>query len=113
MYNQFVKNMEWFLELNKGADGHDYRYKLVKRLKPLTDINEFNRLRYHDINYYNELENLIWAIGHETEKYPSFKALSWELYGYGFDGKQNHSENKSLSEQLQIIDLLLGTQYWH
>ncbi len=113
MYSQFVKNMEWFLELNKGGKGQNYRYELVKRLEPLTDIHRFKVLKTDDIEYYNELLNIVWLIGHNIEKYPSFKALSWELWGYGFDGEEHSSNGKDVDEQLRIIDLLLGTQYWH
>ncbi|GAU76034.1 hypothetical protein F3D3_0630 [Fusibacter sp. 3D3] len=39
--------------------------------------------------------------------------LSWELWGYGFDGEYHNVNEDVLEEQLKIIDLLLGTQYWH
>tara|TARA_Y100001933_G_scaffold246032_1_gene277400 strand:+ start:395 stop:736 length:342 start_codon:yes stop_codon:yes gene_type:complete len=113
MYNQFVKNMDWFLELNKGSNGKNYRYEMVKRLEPLKDINCFKALRYQDSEYYNELLNLIWSIGDNIDRYPSFKSLSWELWGYGFDGEKHISNSKDIEEQLKIIDLLLSTQYWH
>lgn len=113
MYNQFVKNMDWFLELNKGSNGKNYRYEMVKRLEPLKDINRFKALRYQDSEYYNELLNLIWSIGNNIDRYPSFKSLSWELWGYGFDGEKHISNSKDIEEQLKIIDLLLSTQYWH
>lgn len=113
MYNQFVKNMDWFLELNKSTNDHNYRYDIVKRLEPLKDINRFKSLKYEDVEYYNELLNLVWSISHSIDKYPSFKALSWELWGYGFDGEQHKVNYKDLDEQLKIIDLLLSTQYWH
>lgn len=46
-------------------------------------------------------------------KYPAFKVFSWELWGYGFDGKYYDVDEKELEEQLRLIDLLLSTQYWH
>lgn len=113
MYNQFVKNMDWFLELNKGSNGKNYRYEMVKRLEPLKDINRFKALRHQDVEHYNELLNLIWSIGNNIDKYSSFKSLSWELWGYGFDGEKHISNSKDIEEQLKIIDLLLSTQYWH
>ena len=113
MYNQFVKNMDWFLELNKGTSDQNYRYELVKRLEPLKDLHKFKSLKYKDVEYYRELMNLIWTISHNTDRYPSFKALSWELWGFGFDGAQHNVNSKVLDEQMKIIDLLLSTQYWH
>lgn len=101
--------MDWSLELNKGANGHNYRYELVKRLEPLKDINRFKALKSDDIEYYNELQNIVWSIAHNIERYPSFKALSWELWGYGFDGEEHNSNSKYIDDQLRVIDLLLGT----
>lgn len=113
MYNQFVKNMEWFLELNNGANEGDYRYALVKKLEPLKDIKQFRQLKSVDEAYYKELMNIIWSIGENADKYPAFKAFSWELWGNGFDGAPHKVKKETLEDQLKMIDLLLSTQYWH
>ncbi|BEP29543.1 hypothetical protein [Helicovermis profundi] len=114
MYRQFVKNLENFLLINyKENESLNYRYKLVKSLNVLTDINKYNELQKTNIKKYNEISNIIWSLQENTDKYPSFKMFSWELWGYGFDGKKEETLDKEkVDEQLKIIDLLLGTKYW-
>lgn len=115
MYNQFVKNMKHFLELNYSENSEEnYRYKIVKSMETLLDIKKFLELKGNDTDKYNEISNIIWEIKDNIAEYPSFKVLSWELWGYGFDGeKHNCNDTSRLNEQLKTIDLLLSTQYWH
>lgn len=80
MYKQFVKNMDWFLELNTNNDySANYRFDLVKELEAIKSIEEFNELKYKDLNRYYKLSTIIWAINENIYRYPSFKVLSWEL----------------------------------
>ena len=115
MYKQFVKNIENFIILNtKAGNTSNYRFEIAESLKNLTDVNKFLELKTVDIDKFNELSNVIWELENNIDKYPAFKVFSWELWGYGFDGKKCESSNKErLSEQLKTIDLLLSTQYWH
>ena len=85
----------------------------MKKLEPLKDISQFRKLKNTDEEYYNELANIIWNINENANRYPSFKVLSWELWGYGFDGEPHNANKEKLEEQLRMIDLLLSTQYWH
>lgn len=115
MYRQFVRNLEYFLELNYSDDtSKNYRYEIAKSIEALSDINKFLELKDKDIEKFKEISNLIWELEENSSKYPSFKTLSWELWGYGFDGEKHTPEdNERLKEQLKTIDLSLGTKYWH
>lgn len=115
MYNRFVKNMKHFLQLNYTPDTKsNYRYELVKSMEALTDVNMFLKLKEDDISKYNEISNIIYTIKNNIDKYPSFKVLSWELWGYYFDAQEHECEDKErLKEQLKMIDLLLSTKYWN
>lgn len=114
MYKQFIRNMDTFLILNKPENNDsNYRFDLVKEIEPLRSINSFNVLKSSDLKRYQKLSRIIWAINQNADKYPAFKTLSWELWGYGFDGKYYDVDEKELEEQLRLIDLLLSTQYWH
>lgn len=115
MYRQFVSNLEYFLELNYSGDTSiNYRYEIAKSIEALSDINIFLELKDKDIEKFNELSNLIWELEEYSFTYPSLKTLSWELWGYGFDGEKHPPKDKErLKEQLKTIDLLLSTQYWH
>jgi|LGOV01.1.fsa_nt_gb hypothetical protein len=114
MYRQFVKNIENYLLINYTENEiSNYRYEIVKSFNPLTDINIFKKLEKTNIDEYNEISNLIWKLKENIQKYPSFKVLSWELWGYGFDGeKHDIIDQEKFNEQLKIIDLLLSTTYW-
>jgi hypothetical protein len=111
MYNQFTKSIDNFINLNVAKD--EYRYKLVKSIEPLKSIESFLKLKKLDVLEYEKLQQLIWEIGENIDEYPSFKVLSWELWGYGFDGQYNNVEIDDLEEKLKLIDLLLSTQYWN
>jgi len=115
MYKQFVKNMKYFLELNYSEENaENYRYRIVKSMEPLSDVKKFLELKGNDAEKYNEISNIIWAIKGNIAEYPSFRVLSWELWGYGFDGERHDcNDTARLKEQLKTIDLLLSTQYWH
>lgn len=117
MYNQFTKNMNNFLLLNKNDEHNkapDYRYNLVKEMEPLVDIDKFNELKEKNSYHYKKLSTLIWEIKEHISKYPAFKTFSWELWGYGFDGEFYNIDisKEELEEKLKLIDLLLSTQYW-
>ena len=112
MYRQFTKNMKFFLELNKGEE-NNYRYNLAKDMDALLDLEDYKSIEFADYERYKRVARLIWSIKDNIERYPSFKVLSWELWGYGFDGDFFDVNEEELEEQLKLVDLLLGTQYWH
>ncbi len=111
MYNKFSKSIDHFIELN--IKEMDYRYALIKEIEPLKSIVAFKKLESTQPEMYKQLQRLIWEISRNTDKYPSFEVLSWELWGYGFDGKYYDVDIKNLEEKLKLIDLLLSTQYWN
>lgn len=114
MYKQFVKNMDYFMTLNESNDkAKNYRYDLVKELDVLKDIDLFKLLKTKDLSRHKKVSMIIWSIKENSHRYPSFKALSWELWGYGFDGEYHEVNQEELEEQLKLVDLLLSTQYWH
>ncbi len=114
MYKQFVKNMESFLKLNKPEDNSsNYRFDLVKEIEAIRSIESFNALKKSNLDRYKKISTIIWAVKNNTHRYPAFKSFSWELWGYGFDGKYYEVNEEELEEQLKLIDLLLSTQYWH
>lgn len=114
MYKQFIRNMDSFLKLNE-PEGNllNYRFDLVKEIEVIKSIELFNALKNKDLKRYQKLSTIIWAIKNNTHRYPAFKAFSWELWGYGFDGQYYEVDEEDLEEQLKLIDLLLSTQYWY
>ena len=113
MYNQFIKNMDYFLKLNRTDDNTpNYRFDLVKEIETIKSVEAFNALKDKDLKHYQKLSTIIWALENNVHRFPAFKTLSWELWGYGFDGAYYKVNEEELEEQLKLIDLLLSTQYW-
>lgn len=115
MYKRFSKNMQEFLKLNKPKDGEkNYRYDIVNSMKALSDIDEYIKLKESNYRKYKELSNIIWEMENSIDKYPAFKVLCWEMWGYNLDKEKAEVEDKEkLREQLKILDLLLSTKYWN
>jgi len=114
MYKQFIRNMDFFLKLNNSGDNlSNYRFDLVKEIETIRSIELFEALKNTNLKCYQKMSTIIWAVKNNTHRYPAFKAFSWELWGYGFDGEYYEVNEKELEEQLKLIDLLLSTQYWH
>jgi hypothetical protein len=96
--------MDTFLILNKPENNDSsYRFDLVKEIELLRSINSFNVLKSSDLKRYQKLSRIIWAINQNADKYPTFRTFSWELWGYGFDGKYYDVDEKELEEQLRLI----------
>ncbi len=109
MYNQFVKNLNHYLALNASDDKvPNRRYQIGKSLKPLADIDRFKRLKDDNPQQYHQLCALIWALDSNER----FATIAWDLWGRGFDKADCAVDGELLADQLKLVDLLLGTQYW-
>ncbi len=109
MYDQFVKNLNYYSFLMRDESVvQNRRYQLGETLKPLTDIARFNRLVVENRQQYDQLQALIWAL----EERDFSQTFAWELWARGFDKANCIANNELLTEQLKLVGLLLGTQYW-
>ncbi len=109
MYNQFVKNLNNYLALNASDNiAPNRRYQIGESLKPLADIEKFKQLKDDKPQQYHQLCALIWALDSDER----FAIISWELWGRGFDKADCTVDSELLADQLKLVDLLLGTQYW-
>lgn len=114
MYRQFVRNLDFFISLNSHNPVNSYRLDLAKSIMGLSDVSKFYELKGSDPEAFHEVAHIVSVLEEYCEIYPSFKSFAWELWGYGFSGSKNPVKDPvRLDEQLKLIDLLLGTQYWH
>jgi hypothetical protein len=114
MYNLFCRNLANYHKLNdldNFADSH--RLSITKPLILMSNIELYNEEKSLNSIHYREVENLIYEIEQQIRCFPSFKAFSWELWGYGFDKKCHPEFSQNIVfEQLTLIDLLLSCHYW-
>ncbi len=115
MYRQFCKNLENFIKINE-TDDENYRLKIAKELKGLTDPDLYKKAKESRDNRYMYISNLIFRIQAYQDKYPAIKKFLWELWGYGFDAVRfedmDIESEEKIQEKVKLIDLLLGTHYW-
>ncbi len=113
MYNQFVKNLNHYLLLMRSDEAQPCaRYRIGESLLPLTDIALYKALEKKDLAQHEQLSTLIWQIAERGDAVAGFANFSWELWGRGFVKKRYDVDDELLTEQLKIVELLLGTQYW-
>lgn len=114
MYKLFCKNLKIFIDINKNGDfTNEFRLKITRPLIVMADLDLYNNSRSNCTSIYKEICNLVFEIESNSNTYPSFKAFSWELWGYDLDNKSYCVFPKEIvSEQLKLIDLLLSCHYW-
>lgn len=114
MYRIFCQNTKNFFTINQeGELENDYRLKIAQPLKGLADIQLYEKWKAENKEKHDEVNNLVYEINNSKDMFHSFKTFSWELWGYGFEAAMNSKYDKSIvEEQLKLINLLLGTQYW-
>ncbi len=90
-----------------------FRLEITRPIGVLADFTLYSEIRNGGGELFLEVSNLIFAIQHSQDVFPSFRAFSWELRGYGFDAEQHDGfPAEVIEEQLKLIDLLLSCHYW-
>jgi hypothetical protein len=114
MYNMFCRNLTNFYKVNGFNDNMvSHRFSISKPLLLLANIELYKEQKLLNSTSFREIENLLYEIEQQITQFPSFKAFSWEIWGYGFDKKRHTEFHESIVfEQLTLIDLLLSCHYW-
>lgn len=114
MYRIFGQNLKNYFLINRDGDPESaYRIKIAQVLRGLSDYELYRRWEKEKPEAFNEINNLVQKIKESTDKYPRFEAFSYDLWGYGYQAVQNGQfSEEDIQEQLKLIDLCLGTQYW-
>jgi hypothetical protein len=107
----FCNNVKNFFKLNNRDN--EYRNIIAQPLKGLADVELYNRWKNYDKEKYDEVNNIVYEINVNSNNYHSFKTFARELKGYYFKAIPNLKFPKeALNEQLKLINILLGVQYW-
>ena len=98
--------------LNKeGNFQEEFRLRIIKPLVLLASPEQYKSAE-KQAPLVMETENIIYQIQQKQQFYYSFKAFSWELWGYGFDAVSNELfPYQVVEEQLKLIHLLLSGHY--
>lgn len=114
MYRLFCNNLRNYLDkyIYVGT-ANDPRLKITEPINVIADPDLYRKFKSLAPPLYTEANNLIYEIGNNIDRFPAFKAFSWELWGYGFDkAKSENCSSDKVEEQLKLVDLLLSCHYW-
>lgn len=114
MYRQWCKNLKNFVDFN-STEQPGIRLKVAKELFILTDVGMYKKHKQNNSPVYWETNVLINRLKQYQDRYPSIRKFLWELWGYGFDVKEEieiKTDNTEREEEkAKLIDLLYGTHY--
>ncbi len=106
-YKNYVED---FLPDNKD----DYRYKVMQPFRLILDLSVYNNEKRKKSLDYHKLEDFIYLIKQNIEKYPNFKSFLWSLESRNILGEHRGVLTlEEFSEQAKIINMFLRLSYWH
>lgn len=112
MYRLYCQNLKKYLEINKAGNFNEFRLKITSPLLILANVEKYKKLKKED-TLYKEVNNLVYEINKNKDKYPRLSTFSYELWALDFRSEKDDSiSDEIVNEQLKLINLLLGTQYW-
>ena len=114
MYRIFEQNLNNYFHLNKDGDSEkEFRLKIAQVLRGIADKELYKKWASENRDLYDEVNNLVYKIKQNTGRYHPFESFSRDLWGYDYIAEKNDRfPKKVVEEQLKLIHLLLGTQYW-
>jgi hypothetical protein len=112
MYKHFCRNLNNFLMIN-ASDNTGIRYRIALELQEIFDIEEYRKSKNTGSTEYKEISMFLYTLKGYSDKYPRFKKLLWEMWGYGFDIENYCDDYKTncIDEKAKLINLLLSTHY--
>lgn len=112
IYKALSRNLNNFFKINKDLGENNYRLNIAEVLAGLVDINLYEKWKLEDKKKYEELNNIIFQINNNTDRYYTFDTLASDLWGYGYEAEQSDDFSLDIIEdQLKLINLCLRGQY--
>lgn len=92
----------------------DYRYKIAEPLELIVDLTLYKKEKANNTIKYQKLEQLIYLLKDNINKYPNTKSLLWSLESRGLYGKNYEVlSNEDFNELSKIINMFLKLSYWN
>ncbi len=92
---------------------NDYRYKIMQSFRLILDLSAYMNENKKKSLDYRKLEDLIYLIKQNIEKYPNFKSFLWSLESRDILGEHyGVLSTEEFCEQVRIINMFLRLSYW-
>lgn len=99
-----------FLPGNYG----DYRYQVSKPLELLVDLSLYKKEKNLETTDYKKIEEFIYLLKKDTDKYSSYKSFLWSLESRGIYGKSfGVLSQEDFEELVKIVNMFLKLSYWN
>jgi hypothetical protein len=113
MYKIFEQNLNNYYKVNECGNPDEYRLRIAQVLRGLADKNLYDKWKKERPDLYEEVNNLVYEIQQNQSRFHPFEAFSYDLWGLEYNAVRSDKFSKEeIEEQLKLINLLLGTQYW-
>ena len=111
MYMHFGRNIKNYLKLCEGRE--DYRARIAQILRGLADVELYKSWEKEDQDKYREVNNLVYHINKNIDKYQTFETFARDLWAYEYVSEEDKSFSmEDVEEQLKLINLCLRGMYW-
>lgn len=111
MYRVFCESYENY---KKTFSEDCSRLKISEPFELIVNLPLFARERELNSEKYKKLENLIYFLNENTDKYPRVKSLLWMLESRGIVGNKNDASNEEeLEEQAKLVNSFMKMAYWY
>ncbi len=114
MYRIFCKSYNNYLfQYTKDKFHDEYRFKIAKSLKLLTNPKEYKVNKENNSLDYQKVNDLLFYMNQHINEFPKFKAFLWTLESRGMKGKYfGVTQEEDLREQIKLINMFLNLLYW-
>lgn len=91
----------------------DYRYIVTKPLELILDLSLYEKEKNYNTVNYQKLEDFIYLLKDNIDKYPNYKSFLWSLESRGIHGKNYEVLSKEeYNELVKIMNMFLKFSYW-
>lgn len=111
MYRIICESYKNFVNSFKN---NSYRLSVAEPISLMTDMEKYNKEKKKQSELYKKMEDLVFFITDNIEKFPRLKALIWTLSSREIKGKRhNIAKQEELDEQVKLINSFLKLAYWY
>lgn len=114
MYRIVCESYENYKNDFKPDNTDNYRYKVAEPLELILDLSLYEKEKAKSTIQYQKLEQLIFLLKKDIDKYPKAKSLLWSLDSRGISGKDyGVLSQEDFTELYKIINMFLNLSYWN
>jgi len=113
MYRIVCESYENYINDFMPNNTSDYRYMIMQPLRLILDLSLYTEEKNKNSISFFKLEDFVYLVKQNIEKYPNFKSFLWSLESRNIFG-ENYGvlSEEEFSEQVKIINMFLKLSYW-